>query len=72
MGKDDEALDWYKKSAEKDPAFAQAYYNCGVIHWKKKDWAKVISSFEACLRADPQNAQARRYLEMLKGKGGSL
>lgn len=72
LGKDDEALDCYKKSVEKDPDFAQGYYNCGVIYWKKKDWAQVISSFEACLRADPQNYQARRYLEMLKGEGGRL
>ncbi|MFH2084113.1 MAG: tetratricopeptide repeat protein, partial [Candidatus Omnitrophota bacterium] len=72
LGKDDEALDCYKKSVEKDHDFAQGYYNCGVIYWKKKDWAQVISSFEACLKADPQNSQARRYLEMLKGEGGRL
>ncbi|MCD6312079.1 MAG: DUF2723 domain-containing protein [Elusimicrobia bacterium] len=66
LGKDDDALDCYKKSVEKDPAFAQGYYNCGVVYWKKKEWPKVILSFEDCLRADPQNRQARHYLEMLK------
>jgi len=68
LGKDDDALDCYKKSVETNPAFAQGYYNCGVIYWKKKQWPKVVSSFEACLRVDPRNGQARRYLEMLQGK----
>ena len=68
LGKDDEALDCYKKAVEKNPTFSQGYYNCGVIYWKKKQWAKVVSSFEACLKVDPQNGQARHYLEMLQGK----
>jgi tetratricopeptide (TPR) repeat protein len=46
--------------------FSQAYYNLGVIYWHKGDWEKVVHYFKQTLYYDPNNLEARYYLEKIK------
>ncbi len=42
--------------------------NLGILHFKRRDRARAIESFERVLELDPDDAQARRVLERLRDR----
>lgn len=55
------ALENYDKSIQLKPSYSQAYYNKGVLYWRR-DWNKVVENFKKALDYDPENKQFKRYL----------
>ena len=66
-------INFYKKhisasdeAIEKNPNDAKAYSIRGTLYLDKGDTAQAISDFEAILRIDPDNADAKWALEYIK------
>ncbi len=58
----DKAIEAYKRAIELDPVAPSAHYNVGLIYAERKDWQQAIDWFEAAVRANPQDADARSWL----------
>jgi Tfp pilus assembly protein PilF len=54
-------------NAEFYPNSAPTYGGMGQAYLKKNDKENAIKNFEKVLQLDPNNQQARRQLEQLKG-----
>ncbi|MCS7228280.1 MAG: tetratricopeptide repeat protein, partial [Endomicrobia bacterium] len=52
----------YHKVIEIDNNNLTAYYNLGVIAWKKQNWEKVIEYFNKVLQLQPDNTLVRNYI----------
>jgi len=66
LGRIDLSVENYLDAIKLKNNFAQAYYNLGVIYWYKGDWSKVKYYFEQTLYYEPNNLEARYYLEKIK------
>jgi tetratricopeptide (TPR) repeat protein len=53
-----EAIFLYNLSIEKDPQYADAYYNRGVIYYFMKEYRRAISDFDKTIRLNPAYAMA--------------
>ncbi|MCE3278078.1 MAG: bacteriophage receptor-2C outer rane subunit [Bacteroidetes bacterium] len=58
------AIDFYSKAVSLDSSFADAYMNLGSSYGMLKDYEKAIECFRRCLSLQPDNANAKRYLEL--------
>jgi tetratricopeptide (TPR) repeat protein len=61
------AEDAYAMALQRNPGLAEAHYNMAILYWNR-DWDKVRAELSETLRVDPNHAQARRYLEQVKGR----
>jgi len=59
----DKAIAAYQRAIELDPVAASAHYNVGLIHAERKDWEEAIVWFEAAVRANPRDQDARLWLK---------
>ncbi len=59
----DKAIAAYQRAIELDPVAPSAHYNVGLIHAERKDWEKAIQWFEAAVRANPRDKDARLWLK---------
>ena len=59
----DKAIAAYKRAIELDPVAPSAHYNVGLIHAERKDWEEAIDWFEAAVRANPLDQDARLWLK---------
>ena len=59
----DRAIAAYERAIELDPVAPSAHYNVGLIHAERKDWEQAIQWFEAAVRANPLDKDARLWLE---------
>ncbi len=57
------AIAAYKRAIELDPVAPSAHYNVGLIHAERKEWEEAIDWFEAAVRANPQDMDARLWLQ---------
>ena len=69
-GMDSESLSYYSQALSAHPGAVRAYFNRGVIFWKRGEWAGVIRELEQALRVDPGFREAAYYLELAKKKAG--
>ena len=65
--KPDDALALLQMNAEFYPNSAPTYGGMGQAYVKKNDKENAIKNFEKVLQLEPNNQQARRQLEQLKG-----
>jgi tetratricopeptide (TPR) repeat protein len=59
----DRAIAAYKRAIELDPVAPSAHYNVGLIHAERKEWEEAIDWFEAAVRANPLDKDARLWLK---------
>ena len=59
----DRAITAYQRAIELDPVAPSAHYNVGLIHAERQDWEKAIEWFEAAVRANPLDNDARLWLK---------
>jgi tetratricopeptide (TPR) repeat protein len=59
----DKAIAAYQRAIELDPTAPSAHYNVGLIHAERKDWEQAIHWFEAAVRANPLDKDARLWLK---------
>jgi len=67
MGKEEEAVDWFKKAIEAprfDPKHL-AYFNLGKIYRKRGDWLQAVTMFKESYKSNPQFKQAKCELYKL-------
>ncbi|MBI4669323.1 MAG: DUF2723 domain-containing protein [Elusimicrobia bacterium] len=57
----------HKEALQYDPVSVMAHYNLAATYWRMRDGAAAVREFEAVLQLDPNHAEARKYLAMLKG-----
>ncbi len=68
LGRRDEAEAAYRRALALFP-LAQTRYNLAVLAWGR-DWGAVEENLSEALRLDPNRADARRYLELLRSRRG--
>lgn len=62
-GKNAEAEAEYATSLQNDSAYADPYYNLGLLHLKGERLREAAASFREAVRLNPGDVKARRYLE---------
>jgi tetratricopeptide (TPR) repeat protein len=63
QGDTEMALEMLKAAINLDPNFESARYNLGRIYFELKKYEKAADSFKALLDNNPDDIEARRYLE---------
>ena len=53
-----DAISLYTLSIEKDPRFADAYYNRGVMHYFLKNYRQAIEDFDKTIALNPSHSMA--------------
>jgi len=64
----DRAIEAYKRAIELNPVADSAHYNVGLIHAERKDWDQAAQWFEAAIRANPRDKDARTWLKRAQAK----
>lgn len=59
----DRAIEAYLRAIELNPVAESAHYNVALIHAERKDWEQAIHWFEAAIRANPRDKDARTWLK---------
>ena len=62
----DQAIEAYERAIELDPVAPSAHYNVGLIHAERKDWEQAVQWFEAAVRANPLDKDARWWLKQAR------
>lgn len=68
QGRAGRALDQYRQAAEKDPSYANAHYNCGVLLERLGRYGEATAAYARAVDIDPHHAAADR-LAALRGGG---
>ena len=58
QGRLDEALDYYKKAIELDPANSVILYNTGILFNIRSEFEEAIQSLELSINKNPENVYA--------------
>jgi tetratricopeptide (TPR) repeat protein len=59
------ALRAYERALAIDPMTPNADYHIGLIYKERRDFVRAAAAFEAALRVDPNDKDARHWLEWL-------
>jgi tetratricopeptide (TPR) repeat protein len=57
------------REGKEETNYAVAYYNRGITYYDKKDYARAHADWEKALQLNPNDANARNNLEVLRGMG---
>jgi regulator of sirC expression with transglutaminase-like and TPR domain len=71
-GKEDEALQAYRRAARLYPGLPDAWYNAGILYGKKGLADEAIVSFHRAVALDPELASARNNLGAALASSGRL
>lgn len=58
QGRLDEALDYYKKAIELDPANSVILYNTGILFNIRSEYDEAVKSLELSINKNPENVYA--------------
>lgn len=58
QGRLDEALDYYKKAIELDPANSVILYNTGILFNIRSEYDQAVRSLELSIQKNPENVYA--------------
>jgi choline-sulfatase len=72
QGKQEEAISWYRRTLQVDPAFTPAHVGLGVLYRARKDWASALAEFRAALAEEPRNYTAHYNLAGIYGVNNQL
>ena len=72
MSEIDRAVSLLKQIISTSPQFTQARLKLGLVYYKTNKSVEAIEQWENVLLKDPQNAIAKRYLQMSQESGPSL
>jgi tetratricopeptide (TPR) repeat protein len=64
------ALRAYERALAIDPKTPNADYHIGLIYKERGDFVRAAAAFEAALRVDPNDKDARQWLEWLAAQPG--
>jgi putative inorganic carbon (hco3(-)) transporter len=67
-GQDDEAIKVLNQAKELKPNYTEVYFTLGTIYDQKQDFKMALQGFEAVLKLDPTNTDAKAKVEELKTK----
>jgi len=62
----DRAIAAYERAIELDPIAPNAHYNVGLIYAERGDWDQAEEWFQAAVRANPQDKDARYWLKRVR------
>ena len=51
LGKKDMALQYYKKAASFDAGFFGVFYNLGLMHYQRQEWAEAVEAFREAVES---------------------
>ena len=57
-----EAAQAARAAVTRAPRLAQAHYQLGLVHGRRRDYASAVTAFEAAVTADPRFAYAHYYV----------
>ncbi len=60
-----QAITAYRRALQADPAAPNVHYNLGLIHTDRKEWSEARTCFTEALDVNPNDRDARRWLERL-------
>jgi tetratricopeptide (TPR) repeat protein len=66
-GQPDEAIRYYRRALEIDPALVGAHYGLGFLLLKRGDTLKAAEHLRAFLRQPPKGADAERWIRHAEG-----
>ncbi|HNH74046.1 MAG TPA: hypothetical protein PLF23_09745, partial [Candidatus Obscuribacter sp.] len=66
LGKLDQAKEEFRVSMEVEPAYADGFYEFGVLSESDKQWAQAAEAFEKYIELKPDNAQRRTIEDRIK------
>jgi tetratricopeptide (TPR) repeat protein len=67
----DKTIADYTEAIRLNPRYVNAYFSRGNAYFWNKDYDKAIADFEAVLKIEPNNAEARKALENAKQARGN-
>ncbi len=59
----EKALNAYQRALAINPVYPNAHYNMGLIYEDRADWPKACEMFQAALKANPMDRDARTLLD---------
>ncbi len=62
LGAVEDATLFWKSAIERQPNYAEAHYNLGVLHYQQQRWEEAERAFRHTLKLQPGNAQAQNNL----------
>lgn len=62
----DRAIAAYERALALDPRAPHVHYNLGLIYLERNDSLRAAAHFYGALETDPDDRDARRYLEMIR------
>jgi len=60
-----DAIRYYRRAVEFDPAFARAFYNLGTVHGARRELTQARDAYLAALRLEPKNSDAHYNLALV-------
>lgn len=64
----DKAISAYERALELDPRTPHVHYNLGLIYLERNDLLRAAAHFYGALETDPNDRDARYWLEQIKHK----
>ena len=65
----DQAIAEYRKALEINPSFFPAYYNLGVVYYRKQDYLQAKKNFLQALSLNPRNEGSQKFLKGIEQLG---
>lgn len=72
MGHNDESLRLFIRATEREPAFAESFFNLGLQHQKRGRTSEAVAAFERAVAIDPLYARAHYHLAGVYAESGRL
>ncbi len=60
----------YKKVAELDPQFFEAFLELGYLYTMERDWAGAEHAYSSCVKIRPDDRSSRNFLALTKERAG--
>lgn len=70
LGKFDEAEGYLQRARAKNPGYAPAHFQQGVLHYRKADYDEALEAFGQAAQLDARNAETHNYLGLIASRKG--
>jgi hypothetical protein len=69
LGRPKDAVEWYKRSTELNPQYAESYYNWGVAEYQLSNFQRAGELFDQVIKLDPDKKEASDALQYMMYQG---